>query len=74
MIDTVNGPGKFPKEDQIRGKDTRMDQLERSLANVLKSIPSGGGEYGAYGVSHHADSAAKIIRWMIEEAANSAGK
>jgi hypothetical protein len=45
-----------------------MDKLEQELADRLQSIPSGGGELGAYGVRHHADLAAKIIRLMIEQA------
>jgi len=49
-----------------------MDKLEQELANQLQSIPSGGGEVGAYGIRRNADQAAKIIRKMIEQAVRDA--
>jgi len=46
-----------------------MDELEKKLADALKSIPGGGfGEMGAYGMHRESIEAARIIRQMIDQA------
>ena len=46
----------------------RMDELERELAYQLQSIPSGGGDYVAYGRHNESFRSANLIRKMIETA------
>ncbi len=50
----------------MTNKKEMMDEFEQKLKAALKSIPSGGGETGAYGRDISAGEAAKIIRAMIE--------
>lgn len=47
-------------------KSEMLDKLQLDLQLALKSIPSGGGEMGAYGIAKYSEEAANIIRKMIE--------